>query len=143
MNRKVFEDTISRFIGARNWEMLASARRVYADWLEEQGTPKDQELAEAQRWMADNDKSPYRSRSAHYSRPSWDWWRTRGEENDKTLGSRHARISGELLARIEFRRGSEGSRDFKEFSTRQAAERALAKALVELKVEEKQKEAVT
>jgi uncharacterized protein (TIGR02996 family) len=126
-DRKAFENAIDAAL-ARG-EGAGPQRLVYADWLDEQNTPEDAQLAMAQRWMAGRGAHPNHVPSVHFGhRWSWDWWRGRRwpHADDPTA----ADIPEPVFDALPKGRSAEGpGRRYLEFPTRQEAEQALSDAL--------------
>jgi uncharacterized protein (TIGR02996 family) len=115
MTQAAFEERLE--LNPADW----TTRIIYADWMEEQG---DHIAARGQRWMARHKKRPYwdcRSKT-------WDWY------YGKNLGSWDSVIPINLLDKL--RGWVRSGRSYQEYSTRIAAEAALAQALEEIRLEE-------
>jgi hypothetical protein len=112
-----FEAAIDATLAAEDAPALASARQVYADWLEEQNTEDDARLAAAQRWMAETGRRPVQSHTG-----KWRWCdasarlRPAGPDDIPAELFRALAVPGRLGTLVVF-------------ETRPAAEWALAEAL--------------
>jgi uncharacterized protein (TIGR02996 family) len=98
-------------------QRLAELRLVYADWLEEQGEP----MAHAQRWLARQRKFP---RYSGAIQDTWTWWGF-GDSSE----SKPEDLAGVIWKRLPGNPAGIPA-NYKEYDTRQAAERALFKALL-------------
>jgi uncharacterized protein (TIGR02996 family) len=100
-------------------------RRVYADWLEEQG---DYELAHAQRWMAVNRKHPRQWSDCALDEKPWRWfvW-VHIEQYHESRGHAYEDLPRDLA------RGLTPKHPYGhiEYADRRAAEADLARALAQ------------
>jgi hypothetical protein len=121
--RAKFEAAIDEALASGRGADLAAARRVYADWLDEQNTEADSQLAAAQRWMAERGRGPVRWQSE----PRWRWCDASRDMSPKGSDD----IPPEVWSRL---RGGDGKFlrvGERDYPTRVEAERALADALAE------------
>jgi uncharacterized protein (TIGR02996 family) len=149
-DRDPFEAAIDDAIAVGDAAWLAAARLVYADWLDEQGEPDATRLAEAQRWMAAEGKSPWPNRSPdpspEYHGPllvegPWGWVRPDAPAEAEW----RVTAANRLPAGLWFLLSGSGAYEqpvrpdaasfwplYAPFLTRRDAERALAEALAGL-----------
>ncbi len=110
-----------------DWDL----RRVFADWLEDQGSPELNVLANGQRWQAEHKRRAGYHRGVeggpNYDGHSYDWVNYRDwAKNEQCY------ISPNLIYVTE-NKGGYHCASYLEFSTRREGEIALAEALDELK----------